>query len=74
VTLTCECRIKGALISKRLSIRGWPAGAHQDVEDTLRFAEAQGIKAMVVKFPLDRAQEAYEHMATARFRAVIVPE
>lgn len=63
----------GALITKRLSIRGWPSGTASDSEDTLKFAEAQDVKTMVQTFPLDKAQEAYDSRATARFRAVIVP-
>lgn len=30
------------MIQKRLSVRGWPAGAPQDSEDTLAFADLHG--------------------------------
>jgi D-arabinose 1-dehydrogenase-like Zn-dependent alcohol dehydrogenase len=63
----------GALITKRLSIRGWPSGTAADSEDTLRFAAHTGIKTWISTFPLEKANEAYEHRSTARFRAVIVP-
>ncbi|OSD06477.1 GroES-like protein [Trametes coccinea BRFM310] len=62
-----------ALIGTRGSIRGWPSGQSTDSEDCLAFAKAHGIKCMVELFPLDKAQEAYDHRSSARFRAVIVP-
>ncbi|KAI0671634.1 GroES-like protein [Trametes maxima] len=62
-----------SLIVSRLSIRGWPSGQATDSEECLAFANAHGIKCMVQLFPLEKAQEAYDHRATARFRAVIVP-
>ncbi|KZT64746.1 GroES-like protein [Daedalea quercina L-15889] len=62
-----------ALIQKRASIRGWPSGTAADSEDCVRFAKAHGIKTMVTRFPLDKAQEAYDHRSSARFRAVILP-
>ncbi|KAI0326639.1 GroES-like protein [Cubamyces sp. BRFM 1775] len=61
------------VIASRLSIRGWPSGVATDSEDCLAFAKAHGIKCMVQLFPLDKAQEAYDHRSSARFRAVIVP-
>ncbi|KAH8093848.1 GroES-like protein [Cristinia sonorae] len=62
-----------ALITKRLSIRGWPSGSAKDSEECVAFAKQMGIKCMVQKFPLDKAREAYEHRDSARFRGVIVP-
>ncbi|OCH95688.1 GroES-like protein [Obba rivulosa] len=61
------------LVNKRLSIRGWPAGSAKDDEECIIFAQAHGIKCMVERFPLEKAQEAYEHRGSAKFRAVIVP-
>ncbi|OCH95672.1 GroES-like protein [Obba rivulosa] len=61
------------LIVKRLSIRGWPSGAAKDDEETIAFVQAQGIQCMVERFPLEKAQEAYDHRSSAKFRAVIVP-
>ncbi|OBZ78159.1 Alcohol dehydrogenase [Grifola frondosa] len=62
-----------ALISKRLSLRGWPSGTAKDSEDCVTFAKAHGIKCMVERFPLDKAQEAFDRRSSARFRAVIIP-
>ncbi|THH32488.1 hypothetical protein EUX98_g1697 [Antrodiella citrinella] len=54
-----------ALITRRLSIRGWPSGSAKDSEECVEFAKQMGIKCMVEKFPLDKAQEAFEHRDTA---------
>ncbi|RDX57414.1 GroES-like protein [Lentinus brumalis] len=62
-----------SLLGKRHNIRGYPTGHAKDSEDTLTFAQAHNIKVMVQKFPLEQAQQAYDHRSTARFRAVIVP-
>ncbi|KAF7798715.1 hypothetical protein EIP86_009940 [Pleurotus ostreatoroseus] len=61
------------LLLKRASIRGWASGTAADGVDTIKFANQNGIKCMVQKYPLEKAQEAYDHRDTARFRSVIVP-
>eukprot|EP01097_Dermamoeba_algensis_P000691 TRINITY_DN1244_c0_g1_i1.p1 TRINITY_DN1244_c0_g1~~TRINITY_DN1244_c0_g1_i1.p1 ORF type:complete len:257 (-),score=60.85 TRINITY_DN1244_c0_g1_i1:62-832(-) len=62
------------LILGRRQILGWPGGKPTDVEDTIKFALQTGVKSVVEKFPLDKADEAYKHMLSnkARFRVVIV--
>ncbi|OCH95687.1 GroES-like protein [Obba rivulosa] len=62
-----------SLVPKRLSIRGWPSGDAKDIEECVTFTKAHGLKCMVEKFPLHKAQEAYDHRSSAKFRAVIVP-
>ena len=49
-------------------------GSVADNEDTLAFAQLQGVRPMVETFPLEQAQEAYDRMMRAdiRFRAVLV--
>ena len=61
------------LIGARKSLMGWPSGTAMDSEDTLRFAAANGVRAMIETFPLERAADAYEHMITGkvRFRSVL---
>ncbi|WP_447600338.1 alcohol dehydrogenase [Nitrospira sp. Nam80] len=61
------------LIMKRASVQGWPSGTAKDSEDTLRFSATSGVHPMIEKYPLDRAQEAYQQMMSgkARFRAVL---
>lgn len=61
------------LIGKRASVQGWPSGTPKDSEDTLRFSAMTGVRPMIERFPLARAQEAYQQMISgkARFRAVL---
>lgn len=61
------------MVRRRLSICGWPASTARDSEETIAFVVMQGVKAMVTTFSLEKAQEAYDHIPPARFRAVIVP-
>jgi len=56
------------MITKRLTIKGWPSGHAADSEDTCRFAAAQGIKTMCQTFTLDQANEAYENMMAGKPR------
>jgi D-arabinose 1-dehydrogenase-like Zn-dependent alcohol dehydrogenase len=61
------------LISPRRNISGWPSGTATDSEDTLKFSELTGVKAMIERYPLARAAEAYARMLSgkAKFRVVI---
>ncbi|KAI0732756.1 GroES-like protein [Fomitopsis betulina] len=62
-----------SLLTKRIAVRGWPYGTGTDCEHTVQFARTNDVKVMVEQFPLDRAQDAFDRVASARFRAVIVP-
>jgi D-arabinose 1-dehydrogenase-like Zn-dependent alcohol dehydrogenase len=61
------------LIGQRRNISGWPSGTAADSEDTLKFSELCGVKAMIETYPLARAAEAYARMMSgkAKFRVVI---
>src|SRR5262249_14331502 len=61
------------LIFGRKRIQGWSAGIPTDSEDTLRFAEMTGVRAMIEKYPLAKAAEAYARMLSgkAEFRVVL---
>ncbi|MFZ0213561.1 MAG: alcohol dehydrogenase [Candidatus Acidiferrales bacterium] len=63
----------GQLIGGKKSIQGWPSGIPTDSEDTLRFAELTGVRPMIEKFPLVKANEAFARMASgkAEFRVVL---
>jgi len=63
-----------AMINRGISVHGWPSGHQRDSEEAIAFAQNMGVKCLVEEFPLERAQEAYDHMLSgkARFRAVIV--
>jgi len=55
------------------SIHGWSAGTPTDSEDTLRFAELSGVRAMIETCPLEKAAEGYARMMSgkAEFRVVL---
>jgi D-arabinose 1-dehydrogenase-like Zn-dependent alcohol dehydrogenase len=54
-------------------IQGWAAGPPAESEDTLKFAELTGVRAMIETFPLEKANEAYARMMSgkAQFRVVL---
>ncbi|KAK0630433.1 dehydrogenase [Bombardia bombarda] len=59
-----------------LSVQVWPGGAPSDSEETVAFTDLNNVDCVIEKFPLARAQEAYEKMlaGNVRFRAVITME
>jgi D-arabinose 1-dehydrogenase-like Zn-dependent alcohol dehydrogenase len=61
------------LMMARRSILGWPSGTSKDSEDALKFAAAQGVRAMIETFPIEQASNAYDRMMSGkvRFRAVL---
>jgi len=61
------------LISGSRTIQGWASGIPTDAEDTLRFAELSGVRAMIETYPLEKAAEAYARMMSgkAEFRVVL---
>lgn len=61
------------LIGGKKSIQGWASGIPTDTEDTLRFAELTGVRPMIEKFPLAKANDAYARMISgkAEFRVVL---
>src|SRR5712692_9548675 len=62
-----------ALINGRKRVQGWASGTPSDSEDTLRFAALTGVRAMIERFPLEKAAEAYARMLSghAQFRVVL---
>ena len=61
------------LITGSRTIQGWAAGTPADCDDTLRFAELTGVRAMIETYPLEKAAEAYARMLSgqAQFRVVL---
>jgi D-arabinose 1-dehydrogenase-like Zn-dependent alcohol dehydrogenase len=61
------------LIAGRKGLQGWPSGTSSDSEDTLNFAVLSGVRPMIEKYPLERANEAYERMMSgkAEYRVVL---
>jgi len=64
-----------ALIMGRRAIEGWYSGTSIDAEDTLAFSAQTDVRSMNESFPLEKAAEAYDRMASgkARFRVVLIP-
>ena len=61
------------LIMGSKTVQGWAAGTPADSEETLRFAELRGVRAMIETYPLEQAAEAYARMMSgkAEFRVVL---
>ena len=61
------------LIMQKRAVAGWPSGTSIDSEDTLKFSSLFGVKALIEKYPLEKAPEAFERMMSgkARFRVVL---
>jgi D-arabinose 1-dehydrogenase-like Zn-dependent alcohol dehydrogenase len=64
------------LISKAISVSGFPSGHALDSEEAIAFTQLHNIRCMVEKFPLRDARKAFDHMLSgdARFRSVIIME
>ncbi|MFZ3216848.1 MAG: alcohol dehydrogenase [Candidatus Acidiferrales bacterium] len=60
-------------IFSRSAVRGWYSGSSIDSQDTMRFSALTGVRPMTEVFPLEKVNEAYEHMMSGkvRFRAVL---
>ena len=61
------------MVLNALSVRGWPSGHALDCEEAIAFADTQGVECQIEKFPLDKVNEAMEHMLSGkvRFRCVL---
>jgi D-arabinose 1-dehydrogenase-like Zn-dependent alcohol dehydrogenase len=61
------------LIVGRKSIQGWASGTAKDSEDTMQFSALTGVRPMIERYPLEKANEAFQQMITgkARFRVVL---
>ena len=61
------------LIPGSRGIQGWASGSAIDSEDTMQFSALTGVRPMIEKFLLEKANEAYQQMITgrARFRVVL---
>ena len=61
------------IVGRRRTVQGWPSGTAMDSEDTLKFSALTGVRPMIERYPLEKANEAYEQMISgrARFRVVL---
>jgi D-arabinose 1-dehydrogenase-like Zn-dependent alcohol dehydrogenase len=57
----------------RTATKGWSSGNSIDSQDTVAFSALTGVRPMTEIFPLEKYQEAYDRMLSAkvRFRAVL---
>lgn len=64
-----------SMIQKGLSVVAWPSGHSLDSEEAIDFARVHDVNCMIEKFPLEKANEALEHMNSGkvRFRGVLIP-
>ena len=64
------------LIMGRRSVKGWYSGTAMDAQETLAFSALSGVRSMNDVFPLERVDEAYQHMMSgkARLRVVLTTE
>jgi D-arabinose 1-dehydrogenase-like Zn-dependent alcohol dehydrogenase len=65
----------GAILGRRLAIRGWRVDDPQELPRTLAFSQLAGIRARVEVYPLDDVNRAVQRMldGAVNFRAVLVP-
>jgi propanol-preferring alcohol dehydrogenase len=68
-------QISGLSLLSGKTIAGWPSGTAIDSEDTLNFSARTNVRPRIEKFPLHKAEEAYQKVMgnKVRFRAVLVP-
>ncbi len=61
------------LIRGSKTTEGWGGVTPADSDDTLRFSELRGVRAMIETYPLEKAAEAYARMMSgnAEFRVVL---
>ncbi len=64
------------MITKGLSVHGWPSGHALDCEEAIQFSQHQEVNCMIEKFPLKDANKAMKHMedGNVRFRCVLMME
>ena len=62
------------LADGRLTVSGWYSGVAQDSEDTLNFAVLKGVRPIIETYPLEQAEEAWQHQAKANLRIVLQTE
>ena len=62
------------LVTRGISVHGWPSGHALDSEEAIQFAQDHGVKCIIEKFPLADAAKAMEHCQSGnvRFRGVLI--
>jgi D-arabinose 1-dehydrogenase-like Zn-dependent alcohol dehydrogenase len=60
------------LATDRLNLSGWYSGVARDSEDTLNFAVLRNVRPIIDTYPLEDAEQAYQHAPKANIRAVLL--
>lgn len=60
------------LAADRLNLSGWYSGVAQDSEDTLNFAVLRNVRPIIETYPLEQAEEAYQHSPKGNIRTVLL--
>jgi D-arabinose 1-dehydrogenase-like Zn-dependent alcohol dehydrogenase len=60
------------LATDRLNLSGWYSGVARDSEDTLNFAVLRNVRPIIETYPLEDAEQAYQHAPKANIRAVLL--
>ena len=60
------------LATDRLNLSGWYSGVAQDSEDTLNFAVLRNVRPIIETYPLEQAEEAYQHSPNGNIRTVLL--
>ncbi|HJP80042.1 MAG TPA: alcohol dehydrogenase catalytic domain-containing protein [Pseudonocardiaceae bacterium] len=60
------------LATDRLNLSGWYSGVAQDSEDTLNFSVLRNVRPIIETYPLEQAEEAYQHSPKGNIRTVLV--
>ncbi|MFI7099448.1 alcohol dehydrogenase catalytic domain-containing protein [Streptomyces sp. NPDC050161] len=61
------------LVFGRRAVAGWYSGHAKDSEETMAFAALKDIRPMVETHPLDQAENTFQNMSKAKYRAVLIP-
>ncbi|KAI1076200.1 alcohol dehydrogenase [Whalleya microplaca] len=64
----------GTMVTKGVSVHGWPSGHALDSEEAIQFSQDHGVKCLIEKFPLADAAKAMEKCQSnkLRFRGVLI--
>ncbi|MFF7636443.1 alcohol dehydrogenase catalytic domain-containing protein [Kitasatospora sp. NPDC008050] len=61
------------LVFGRRGVTGWYSGHAKDSEDAMAFAALKGVRPMVETHPLETAENTFQNMSKAKYRAVLIP-
>jgi propanol-preferring alcohol dehydrogenase len=68
-------QISGLSLLSGKKLAGWPSGTAIDSEETMAFSQLTKVRPRIEKFPLEKAEEAFNKVMgnRVRFRAVLIP-